>query len=111
MNSPQRDSDAIPADDAYDESEIVQTQPITQPQSQSQPTTQPTNGRDERHLWGYLMPCSPDINRVDFFKLLPRYEIGRDVKNKVVLPGAKISELILSGLLCFLLFLHTLETF
>lgn len=95
MDSPQHDREALAVtEDAYDDNEIIQTQPQTQ--SQTQPSTQPI-GPDEQYLWGYLMPCSTKILRIDFFKLRPRYTIGRDnASNAVVLPGVKISEYIFS---------------
>lgn len=72
-------------DDANDDS---------QEQTQStQQASQPLNTALDEHLWGYLQPCSSALTRIDFWKIRPRYTIGRNIQeNQVVLPGFKISE-------------------
>ncbi|KAF8644791.1 hypothetical protein AX16_008253 [Volvariella volvacea WC 439] len=73
---------------ANDDSQEVATQQQTQ-------STQQTNEPDpsvDAHLWGYLLPCSGSLTRIDFWKVHPRYTIGRNVQsNQVVLPGFKVS--------------------
>ncbi|KAF8725174.1 hypothetical protein AX14_008301 [Amanita brunnescens Koide BX004] len=65
----------------------------TQQQTQStQQASQQTNPSLDSHLWGYLQPCSPALTRIDFWKIHPRYTIGRNTQtNQVVLPGFKVS--------------------
>jgi serine/threonine/tyrosine protein kinase RAD53 len=66
----------------------------SQEQTQStQQASQPLNTALDEHLWGYLQPCSSALTRIDFWKIHPRYTIGRNIQeNQVVLPGFKISE-------------------
>ena len=77
--------DGMYTDDANDDS---------QEQTQStQQASQPVNTDLDGHLWGYLQPCSSALTRIDFWKIHPRYTIGRNIQeNQVVLPGYKISE-------------------
>ncbi|KAG5653051.1 hypothetical protein H0H81_002568 [Sphagnurus paluster] len=64
----------------------------TQPQTQStQQASQQPNAAVDSHLWGYLQPCNAKITRIDFWKIHPRYNIGRNPANQVVLPGFKVS--------------------
>jgi hypothetical protein len=65
----------------------------SQEQTQStQQASQPLNTALDEHLWGYLQPCSSALTRIDFWKIHPRYTIGRNIQeNQVVLPGFKIS--------------------
>jgi hypothetical protein len=43
-------------------------------------------------LWGYLEPINPGLVRIDFWRCIRTYEIGRDVQaNRIVLPGMNIS--------------------
>jgi hypothetical protein len=77
--------DGMYTDDANEDS---------QEQTQStQQASQPINTALDEHLWGYLQPCSSALTRIDFWKIHPRYTIGRNIQeNQVVLPGFKISE-------------------
>ncbi|PPQ83126.1 hypothetical protein CVT24_002468 [Panaeolus cyanescens] len=70
------------------DTEQTQTQ-STQEASQSQSQPVPMDS----HLWGYLQPCNPNgvLNRIDFWKIHPKYTIGRNTANQVVLPGPKVS--------------------
>jgi serine/threonine/tyrosine protein kinase RAD53 len=79
-------------DEANDHAQDSDSQ--TQQQTQStQQASQQTNPSLDSHLWGYLQPCSPALTRIDFWKIHPRYTIGRNTQtNQVVLPGFKISE-------------------
>lgn len=71
--------------------------PATQIDSQqatqlSEPASQrPT----ETHLWGYLVPCSPQQRRIDFSREKHTYKIGRNrdqfIGNDHLLSGMKIS--------------------
>lgn len=77
--------------------EIMETQPDSQiPTQTSSADSQETPRRTENHLWGYLLPCSPSLTRIDFLKTKKSYQIGRNagrsVGNDFVLPGMKISE-------------------
>ncbi|KAF5385763.1 hypothetical protein D9615_002536 [Tricholomella constricta] len=67
----------------------------TQQQTQStQQASQQSNPAVDSHLWGYLQPCSAALTRIDFWKINPRYTIGRNTEqNQVVLPGFKVSNL------------------
>ena len=59
---------------------------------ETQPSTQPTEGMDS-HLWGFFQPCNSVLKRLDLFKTIPVYEIGRHQEgNNFVLPGFKVSE-------------------
>ncbi|TBU44526.1 Pkinase-domain-containing protein [Dichomitus squalens] len=66
----------------------------TQQQTQS---TQQASQNDyvlDTHLWGYLIPCSANLRRIDFQKIKTSYRIGRnreEHKNDIILPGMKIS--------------------
>jgi serine/threonine/tyrosine protein kinase RAD53 len=66
----------------------------TQQQTQStQQASQQASTSVDSHLWGYLQPCSASLTRIDFWKIHPRYTIGRNTEqNQVVLPGFKVSE-------------------
>ncbi|KAH9859143.1 Pkinase-domain-containing protein [Lenzites betulinus] len=73
-----------------DETAVVQTQQQTQ---STQEASQPEYIVDE-HLWGFLIPCSANLRRIDFQKVRPKYQIGRNTeqhKNDIILPGMKIS--------------------
>lgn len=65
------------------------------PQTQSTQATQAASQQQEdleKHLWGSLMPCNSSIARVDLWKLLTVYCVGRNATgNQVVFPGPKIS--------------------
>ncbi|RPD54428.1 kinase-like protein [Lentinus tigrinus ALCF2SS1-7] len=67
-----------------------------QTQQQTQSTQQASQGDVvvDEHLWGYLIPCSANLRRIDFQKVKTTYRIGRnreEHKNDIILPGMKIS--------------------
>lgn len=67
------------------------TQQATQDASQH-----PQGSIMDAHLWGYLLPCNPQLYRIDFHKLRKEYTIGRNGEpgaNDIILPGLKISKL------------------
>ncbi|EIW63647.1 Pkinase-domain-containing protein [Trametes versicolor FP-101664 SS1] len=73
-----------------DDNGVVQTQQQTQ---STQEASQPDYIVDV-HLWGFLIPCSSNLRRIDFQKIKPKYMIGRNAeqtKNDIILPGMKIS--------------------
>ncbi|OJT11418.1 hypothetical protein TRAPUB_12062 [Trametes pubescens] len=73
-----------------DENGTVETQQQTQ---STQEASQPDYIVDV-HLWGFLIPCSSNLRRIDFQKIKPKYMIGRNAeqtKNDIILPGMKIS--------------------
>ncbi|KXN90631.1 putative serine/threonine-protein kinase fhkC [Leucoagaricus sp. SymC.cos] len=77
----------------FENSEPLQeTQQSQEPQTQS---TQPASQQQddlEKHLWGALIPCNPEIARVDLWKLQTTYRVGRNpTGNQIVFPGPKIS--------------------
>lgn len=77
-------------EDAYDEDSQESEQ--TQTQSTQQASQAPDPVVDS-HLWGYLQPCSAALTRIDFWRMHPSYNIGRNTENnQVVLPGFKVSE-------------------
>ncbi|KAG5642826.1 hypothetical protein DXG03_002057 [Asterophora parasitica] len=64
----------------------------TQQTQSTQQASQQVNPVVDAHLWGYLQPCSAKLTRIDFWKIKPRYAIGRNQElNGVVLPGFKIN--------------------
>lgn len=73
---------------AVPESEEASTQQATQ---STQPYSQPDPALDD-HLWGFLLPCSPTLNRIDFWRIKPNCTIGRAPENQVTLPGMRISK-------------------
>jgi len=78
-------------DDAQEESQDFNTQ--TQQQTQSTQQASQSNPAIDSHLWGYLQPCSATLTRIDFWKINPRYHLGRNTElNQVVLPGFKVSK-------------------
>ena len=80
-------ADAMVTDDAV-------TQSTQQPTQSTQEASQPDYVVDA-HLWGFLIPCSANLRRIDFQKLKPKYQIGRNTeqhKNDIILPGMKISQ-------------------
>lgn len=68
-----------------------QTQLSTQQYSQSE-AEQPD---PTAHLWGFLLPCSPRLMQLDFWRMKPTYTIGRGHDNAIRLPGMRISAFIL----------------
>ena len=68
----------------------------TQQQTQSTQQASQSEHTDNTHLWGYLIPCSANLRRIDFQKIKPSYSIGRNregTKNDIIFPGMKISKL------------------
>ncbi|KAH9915026.1 Pkinase-domain-containing protein [Epithele typhae] len=66
----------------------------TQQQTQSTQSSSQTETQDITKLWGYLVPCSPALRRMDLMKGKRRYSIGRNKEgllNDIILPGMKIS--------------------
>ena len=63
-------------------------------QTQStQQASQPQMVSEYAHLWGYMQPCSASLYKIDFWKIQPRYTIGRNTElNQVILPGFKVSK-------------------
>jgi serine/threonine/tyrosine protein kinase RAD53 len=61
-------------------------------QQATQAYSQPESGQVNGHLWGFLLPCSPKLHQIDFWKIQPSVEIGRSTDNLVQLPGMRISE-------------------
>jgi serine/threonine/tyrosine protein kinase RAD53 len=45
----------------------------------------------DAHLWGYLQPCRAEVCRMDFWRIQPSYNIGRNTAMDLVLPGVKVS--------------------
>jgi serine/threonine/tyrosine protein kinase RAD53 len=97
----------------FDDSEEYEDHQQTQ--STQQASQQPPVETNDTHLWGYLQPCTGGLTRIDFWKIHPRYTIGRNTEhNQVVFPGFKISELDRLSFLYTLAFLtpdrqHTLR--
>ena len=71
-----------------DDFEPTQQTQSTQGASQSDQTS-------PDQLWGFLVPCSPVLRRLDLVKGKSVYNIGRNkesMRNDIILPGMKISE-------------------
>ena len=85
------DCDGLVFDNGY-ATQSDQTQQLTQIASQQADVQTAMDS----HLWGFLIPCSPEIRRVDFSRLRPTYQVGRNAnpafENDLILPGMKISE-------------------
>jgi ser/thr/tyr protein kinase RAD53 len=81
--------------DGYDGMSLDATQAETQQATQ---LSEPGGSQrpSEAHLWGYLIPCSPQQRRIDFSKDKKSYRIGRNREaqsgNDHILLGMKISE-------------------
>ncbi|KAI0699880.1 kinase-like domain-containing protein [Cerioporus squamosus] len=74
----------------------MQTDDGAQTQQQTQSTQQASQDEVvlDEHLWGYLIPCSANLRRIDLQKIKATYRIGRnreEHKNDIILPGMKIS--------------------
>ncbi|KAF7979844.1 hypothetical protein HWV62_40589 [Athelia sp. TMB] len=83
MQPPNEYEDAMMADDDGFES--------TQQTQSTQPLSQNPQGIDS-HIWGFLQPCSPALKRIDFWKSVSVYDIGRNPDgNVIILPGFKVS--------------------
>jgi len=78
-------------EDAQDGSQDSEHQSQTQSTQEASQQAEPVSL--DAHLWGYLQPCSAALTRIDFWKIHPRYTMGRNKEsNQVVLPGPKISK-------------------
>ncbi|TFK83093.1 kinase-like protein [Polyporus arcularius HHB13444] len=78
------------------EDDHMQTDDGAQTQQPTQSTQQASQDEVvlDEHLWGYLIPCSANLRRIDFQKIKLTYRIGRnreEHKNDIILPGMKIS--------------------
>ena len=70
--------------------EFEPTQQTQSPQATSQADHVPPE-----EIWGFLVPCSPVLRRLDLVKGKSVYNIGRNkesMRNDIILPGMKISE-------------------
>lgn len=78
------------------------TQPSQQTQQPTQVASEQTDAQTamDSHLWGFLIPCSPEMRRIDFSRVQPTYQVGRNAnhtfQNDLILPGMKISEFLVS---------------
>lgn len=71
------------------EEELEQTQ---QTQLSTQQYSQAAEHQDPSgHLWGFLLPCSPRLKQLEFWRSQPSYTIGRGHDNAIRLPGPRIS--------------------
>ena len=66
-------------------------------QQQTQSTQQASQhekvSEEDAHLWGYMQPCNASLTRINFWKMHPKYTIGRNTElNQVILPGCKVSK-------------------
>jgi len=91
MDTSNDGNDLILPDEGINGELVDESEQQTQSTQQaSQPTT---SGTIDSHLWGYLQPCSGALARIDFWKIKPKYTIGRNTEqNHIVLPGLKISQ-------------------
>ncbi|KAH0589458.1 hypothetical protein H2248_005208 [Termitomyces sp. 'cryptogamus'] len=72
--------------------DVEETQETQQQTQSTQQASQQMGFDSYGHLWGYLQPCNGDLARIDFWKVNPRYRLGRNKElNDCVLPGAKVS--------------------
>lgn len=82
MQPPNDSEDAMMAEDEYESTQQTQS---------TQPLSQIPQGIDS-HIWGFLQPCSVALQRIDFWKSVSVYDIGRNPDgNVIVLPGFKVS--------------------
>ncbi|KAF9650876.1 kinase-like protein [Thelephora ganbajun] len=72
------------------EEELEQTQQ-TQLSTQQYSQTEADQPDTDTHLWGFLLPCSPRLRQLDFWRMQPTYTIGRGHDNAIRLPGMRIS--------------------
>ena len=93
------DSECYPVDNVGATQSTQETQQATQIASQSERAV-------DAHLWGFLIPCSPTLIRIDFSRVRPTYKIGRNPNpafgNDLIFPGMKISELCFSSVVVVL---------
>lgn len=68
-----------------------QTQLSTQQYSQSAAEETDSNS----HLWGFLLPCSPRLRHLEFWRSRRSYMIGRGNDSEIRLLGPRISASIL----------------
>lgn len=87
-----------PGPNANPDAMVTDEHPPQEPtQQQTQEASQSQQAVDD-HLWGVMMPCNPNLRRVDLLKVRPTYRIGRNSEttrpdsNDIILPGMKISE-------------------
>jgi ser/thr/tyr protein kinase RAD53 len=84
------DNDGIAMDNFSATQSTQQTDQPTQLVSQEQQQT-----AMDAHLWGFLIPCSPELMRVDFMRIKQTYRVGRNAGegfgNDIIFPGMKIS--------------------
>lgn len=82
-------SDSMIAEDSH----LQQTQQLTQNVNAQYGSHWQLPGNIDAHLWGFLQPCTAALSRIDFWKVCPVYDIGRNKEgNNIVLPGFKVSE-------------------
>ena len=74
--------------------ELEQTQQ-TQLSTQQYSEPEVEQADHDAHLWGFLLPCSPRLSQVDFWRQHPSYTIGRGHDNAIRLPGMRISAFLL----------------
>ena len=92
MQPPNEYEDAVMADD--DDFESTQQTQSTQPLSQNPQSI-------DSHIWGFLQPCSPALKRIDFWKSVSVYDIGRNPEgNVIILPGFKVSAYLFICVVC-----------
>ena len=72
------------------EEELEQTQQ-TQLSTQQYSQSEADKTDSEAHLWGFLLPCSPRLSQLDFWRIHPTYTVGRGHDNAIRLPGMRIS--------------------
>ncbi|KAJ3563307.1 hypothetical protein NP233_g9018 [Leucocoprinus birnbaumii] len=76
----------------FDEEPLQETQQTQEPQTQSTQDSSQQQNDLESHLWGALIPCNPQIARVDLWKIQKSYRVGRHpTDSQIVFPGPKIS--------------------
>lgn len=88
-----------PLSDSDDhETDMGATQSTQETQQATQLASQEQQMSMDAHLWGFLIPCSPNLLRIDFSRVRPTYKIGRNANpvfgNDLIFPGMKISECI-----------------
>lgn len=87
MQPPNDNEDAMMGEEEYESTQQTQS---------TQPLSQVPQGIDS-HIWGFLQPCSVALQRIDFWKSVSVYDIGRNPDgNVIVLPGFKVSAYIYS---------------
>ena len=80
---------------ALDDRMVTDDLEPTQQQTESSQGSSQQDKVDSSQLWGFLVPCSSSLRRLDLLKIKDTYRIGRNReqgKNDIILPGMKISE-------------------